>query len=260
MSELRLNLRISSFHKKMMDQQMGVISVEKKETGVISGEMRNVNLEQKNDMTPIRLSGFRNIESLLENPKKVEKERDWYKERNEERPNRLMENKKEEPIEEKFIIKEEDFPTLGNDIKQEKKVGWVTEKKIDINIDNFKKIADDINEVTIKKMNEYSYSRGQIERELVDNEIREQKLEDYIKRVKKMYDRDYVTYVQNDYMDYEMLYYDDEDDMSIDKQLYEEMLEETIYRDVQLENEMYDNESYYKVYDEEAKYYDNMDI
>ena len=260
MSDLRLKLRVSSFHKKLMDQQMGVISAEKKESGVISidKEMKEVHLEQKDIKTPKeRISGFRNIESLLENPKNREnREETWNKHRINKIDNEYVENdEKEEECNKQFIMKEEDIPELMNnnlENKEEKINSWSGFNK---NINELQNIGNEINRITREK-----YDKEVIEnynKMLIANDtiMREQRLEDFIKKVKKNYEKEYIVYDIDAYIEDELRYYVDEDDMTDEYILYEEMLEETRNRDIELDKLIYDNDEYYKYYDEEAKYY-----
>jgi len=78
--------------------------------------------------------------------------------------------------------------------------------------------------------------------------------------VKKNYEKDYVSYDMQDYIEDELANYIDEEDMTENDILYEEMLEEVRNRDIELDNIMEDNEAYYIVYDAESKYYENIDI
>ena len=78
--------------------------------------------------------------------------------------------------------------------------------------------------------------------------------------MKKNYEKDYVSYDMQDYIEDELANYIDEEDMTENDILYEEMLEEVRNRDIELDNIMEDNEAYYIVYDAESKYYENIDI
>lgn len=269
MSESRLNIRISSFHKKMMEKQLGVNSAEKKEGSVISKEMKEVHLEQKVNETPIRKQGFRNIECLLENPKEDRRNDENYnrKDRRNERVydfNNIEEEKEKEEEDKKFVMKEEDFPDIIKTNKEEKteektenKIKW----SLKLDTDDFKKVADEINTMTKSRLNEETYNKSLIDRERKVQELREQRLDEYIKKVKKSYEKDYLVYDMEDYLEFELRDYIDEDDIDDNEVLYEEMLEETINRDYQLDIELLDGEHYYKVYDEESKYYESeMDL
>ena len=265
MSESRLNIRISSFHKKMMEKQLGVNSAEKKEESVISKEMKEVHLEQKVNETPIRKQGFRNIECLLENPKEDRRNDENYnrKDRRNERVydfNNIEEEKEKEEEDKKFVMKEEDFPDIIKTNKEEKtenKIKW----SLKLDTDDFKKVADEINTMTKSRLNEETYNKSLIDRERKVQELREQRLDEYIKKVKKSYEKDYLVYDMEDYLEFELRDYIDEDDIDDNEVLYEEMLEETINRDYQLDIELLDGEHYYKVYDEESKYYESeMDL
>jgi hypothetical protein len=57
----------------------------------------------------------------------------------------------------------------------------------------------------------------------------------------------------------ELANYVDEEDMTENDILYEEMLEEVRNRDIEIDNEMVDSEKYYKIFDEEAKYYEYVE-
>ena len=185
-------LRRSNFDKKLK-QTLGVISAEKKESGVISEEkkeMNNVQLEQKEIMTPIKTIG-RNFDSLLENTKEIFENTkqpsvrnfnsllDTTKQTSGRNFNSLLENhqenkynrydekieeKIEEKDEQKLEMNEENFPSLmmcpTKDNIEEKKIKW----NMTIDIDNFKKIANDINNDTIKRINEDNINKKIIER------------------------------------------------------------------------------------------------
>lgn len=260
MSETRLKLRVSSFHKKLMEQQAGVISAEKKESGVISieKEMKEVHLEQKDIKTPKeRISGFRNIESLLENPKKKENEykKEEYR-KDEEYISKRNEEEKEEEIEKRYIPMEEDFPELmekKEDEKEEKKSCW----------NNFKKDVDEIRETVSeinKKMRDANMEELKkneiINRDKMREQAREERVEEYIKKVKKNYDKEYIVYDMETYIQDELQYYMDDDDITLEYILYEEMFDEVRNRDFFLDIFSYDHEHYYKYYDLESKYYE----
>jgi hypothetical protein len=272
-------LRRSNFDKKLQ-QTLGVSSAEKKDNGVISNkikEMNNEHLEQKEIMTPIitriKNEGFRNLSCLLENPTQIENDeidknndryRNRYRDKNRENYNERIEEKQEEKIEEtKFEMKEGDFPLLtqnGNEEKngekkEENKVKW--SMKIEIN--NFKKMADNINNQTIQKINEEVANKKMLDKELMEQEMRNDRLDDYIKKIKKSYEKDYLLYDINDYMIDELANYVDEEDMTENDILYDEMLEEVRNRDIEIDNEMIDSEKYYKILDEEAKYYEYVE-
>jgi hypothetical protein len=272
-------LRRSNFDKKLQ-QTLGVSSAEKKDNGVISNKIKEMNdehLEQKEIMTPIitrvKNEGFRNLSCLLENPKQIENDeidknndryRNRYRDKNRENYNERIEEKQEEKIEEtKFEMKEEDFPLLMQNTNEEKNEEKKEENKVrwnmKIDFENFKKIADDINNQTIQKINEEVANKKMKDKELMEQEMRAERLDDYIKKVKKSYEKDYLLYDIDDYMIDELANYVDEEDMTIDDLLYEEMLEEVKNREIEIDNDMVDSERYYTVYDEEAKYYEYIE-
>jgi hypothetical protein len=71
--------------------------------------------------------------------------------------------------------------------------------------------------------------------------------------------KDYLLYDIDDYMIDELANYVDEEDMTENDILYDEMLEEVRNRDIEIDNEMIDSEKYYKILDEEAKYYEYVE-
>jgi hypothetical protein len=258
---------------KMMEQQMGVISVEKKEDKVISinKEIRDVHLEQKDVKTPTgRLSGFRNIESLLENPKnkEVRDEKIYIKNDKKHCKNydiindNYKEDEKEDESEKRFIMKEEDFPDImisnkeenkeQTENKEQKENKWSLFNK---DVDKLKSIGEEINKVTKEKYDNEIVENYNKMVEANYSIMKEQRLDDFIRKVKKNYDKEYVAYDLDTYIEDELRYYVDEEDITIEDILYEEMLEETKYREMEIDKLMDDNENYYKYYDEEAKYY-----
>jgi hypothetical protein len=85
---------------------------------------------------------------------------------------------------------------------------------------------------------------------------REERVEEYIKKVKKNYDKEYILYDMDTYIQDELLYYMDDDDITPQYILYEEMLEEVRYNNIIFDIFTYDHEHYYTYYDYESKYYE----
>ena len=81
-------------------------------------------------------------------------------------------------------------------------------------------------------------------------------MEEYIKKVKKNYDKEYIVYDMETYIQDELQYYMDDDDITLEYILYEEMFDEVRNRDFFLDIFSYDHEHYYKYYDLESKYYE----
>jgi hypothetical protein len=242
-----------------MDQQMGVISVEKKENGVISieKEMKEIHLEQKDVKTPNeRISGFRNIESLLENPKKRETIDDYRRdnEYNMRHMNEVKrnENEVEEEVEVKYIPKEEDFPELMNKKVEETKSCWNNFKK---DVGEIIETVNEINRLTRQSNIEIVIKNDIKRKEEMREAEREERVEEYIKKVKKNYDKEYIVYDMDTYILDELQYYIDDDDITNEYILYEEMLDEVRYTDVVLDKLTYDNDNYYIYYDLESKFY-----
>ena len=85
--------------------------------------------------------------------------------------------------------------------------------------------------------------------------FRQERVEEYIKKVKKNYEKEYIVYDMETYINDELQYYIDDEDITQEYILYEEMLEEVRTRDTFLDITSYDHEHYYTYYDFEAKYY-----
>ena len=171
-------------------------------------------------------------------------------------------DKKEEKVEEKPVLTEMDFPEL--EIKETKQpLMTVTNyKKILEDVEGLREGAEKMNSEIIELEEKEMHERINAEIFYIQQKEKEKRRWDYIKKVKKQYENDYVTYSPDDYLKYEMLYYVDEEELSHDEelQLYEEMLIETKNREVEINNEIYDSEKYYKYYDEESKYYEGGNI
>jgi len=136
--------------------------------------------------------------------------------------------------------------------KEQKENKWSLFNK---DVDKLKSIGEEINKVTKEKYDNEIVENYNKMVEANYSIMKEQRLDDFIRKVKKNYDKEYVAYDLDTYIEDELRYYVDEEDITIEDILYDEMLEETKYREMEIDKLMDDNENYYKYYDEEAKYY-----
>jgi hypothetical protein len=152
----------------------------------------------------------------------------------------------EEPI--KKILTSNDFPTLIDIPIKDNNLTWIKDKSLDTS--NLTEVANTINQQSKKLLDEHN-KKQQLEEKLLLDEIEHEKcLSEFIKKVKKQYEKDYVTHDENDYINDELQYFYDEN--SEDNLLYEEMLNEVKNRHIDLNIEFYDREDYYTIYDSES--------
>jgi hypothetical protein len=257
-------IRVSSFHKLLAERSQQGLNLDTPEikkvndTRPIEGRVENNRSFSIETKTENHINFVENRRNFSFNQKSLGENRNENRKNLSENPRRYS-DKKEEKVEEKPVLTEMDFPEL--EIKETKSP--VSTVKTD-----YKKLLDDVvglREGT-EKMNLEIIENGEkdkkerilVEIAIIQEKEKERRRWDYIKKIKKQYENDYVTYSPDDYLEHEMLYYVDEEELSQDEELalYEEMLLETKNRDVILETELLDSEKYYTVYDEESKYYE----
>jgi len=248
-------IRVSSFHKLLAERSQQGLNLdtpeikkcETKSPVIRSENTRGFTIETPNESRNFSFNQKSFGENRNENRKNFSENTDGFR------------DKKEEKVEEKPVLTEMDFPEL--EIKETKPTVSTVKR-------DYKKLLDDVDGLRegTEKMNLEIIENGEKEKKerilaeiaIIQEKEKERRRWDYIKKIKKQYENDYVTYSPDDYLEHEMLYYVDEEELSQDEELalYEEMLLETKNRDVVLETELLDSEKYYTVYDEESKYYE----
>jgi hypothetical protein len=252
-----MTIKVSNFHKLLQERSQKGLNLDSPEIKSDSSEsVRHVNTRSFTIETPSESRNFSfNQKSFGEN-------------RNENRrnfsvnPPRGFSDKKEEKVEEKPVLTKMDFPEL--EIKEIKSSAVTVRdyKKLLEDVEGLKEGADKMNAEIIEREEKEMNDRIESEISYIQEKEKERRRWDYIKKIKKQYENDYVSYNPDDYLEHEMLYYVDEEELSNDEvlALYEEMLQETKNREIELDNEIYDSEKYYTVYDEESKYYEGDSI
>ena len=248
-------IRVSSFHKLLAERSQQGLNLdtpeikkcETKSPVIRSENTRGFTIETPNESRNFSFNQKSFGENRNENRRNFSENTDGFR------------DKKEEKVEEKPVLTEMDFPEL--EIKETKPTVSTVKR-------DYKKLLDDVDGLRegTEKMNLEIIENGEKEKKerilaeiaIIQEKEKERRRWDYIKKIKKQYENDYVTYSPDDYLEHEMLYYVDEEELSQDEELalYEEMLLETKNRDVVLETELLDSEKYYTVYDEESKYYE----
>ena len=256
-------IRVSSFHKLLAErsqQGLNLDTPEIKKNETKSPVIRSENTRGFTIETPNE-----SRRNSVENRREFDKNRREFGEnRNENRRNfsenpRGFSDRKEEKVEEKPVLTEMDFPEL--EIKENKPTVSTVKtdyKKLLDDVDGLREGTEKMNLDIIEFAEKDKKERILAEISIIQEREKERRRWDYIKKIKKQYENDYVTYSPDDYLQHEMLYYVDEEELSQDEELalYEEMLLETKNRDVILDTELLDSEKYYTVYDEESKYYE----
>lgn len=249
-----MTIKVSNFHKLLQERSQKGLNLDSPEIKSDSSPQtgRSQNTRSFTIETPSESRNFSfNQKSFGEN--RNENRRNFS-----ENPHRYS-DKKEEKIEEKPVLTEMDFPEL--EIKETKSpVSTVKTdyKKLLDDVDGLREGTEKMNLDIIEFAEKDKKERILAEISIIQEKEKERRRWDYIKKIKKQYENDYVTYSPDDYLEHEMLYYIDEEELSQDEELalYEEMLLETKNRDVILDTELLDSEKYYTVYDEESKYYE----
>jgi hypothetical protein len=239
MSEDRLRIRAtaSSFHLKLMKLSQPNESNEEKK------------IEKPIEKVETSTSG-RDFSILLEKTERpyFKKERkDEYFEKKEE-----IDEEEVEPQKKEFTP--EDFPTLMTTTTQTNTM-WVKDKKLTMDEEHFKLLSSAINEESTKQLADKQRLENQEKAAILEEQEREARLAEYIKKVKKQYERDYLVHNEADYLEDELQYFDDNNEPDETTLLYEEMLEETRNRDLSIQFD--DPDYYYDVYDEETPFYES---
>jgi hypothetical protein len=242
MSEDRLRLRAanSSFHFKLMNL------VQTDETT----PKPNINNSSTTKTTDIKSNG-RDFSALKEEISLTKLEKPYHKK--DIIINTTYDENTDIKDEKSAEFNIENFPTLINQ-QVTKDIKWVSDKKLDINPEYFKTVSDNINVITRQKQEQQSHSEI-IEKQSFLNELeKETRLAEHIKKVKKLYEKDYLVHDEKDYLEEEIFSFFHQEENSEQIKLYDEMLEEIRNRDLSIEFD--DPEYYYTVYDEETPYYE----
>lgn len=241
MSEERLRIRAtaSSFHQRLL----GLSKTNETEITVKKEHHNNTNKEV------VKSSG-RDFSVLKEDLPRNKHDKPLYKKDEPEPVKEVIEELPQKPV-----FTPDDFPTLNIPLTI-KETTWVKDRTLDINPEYFNEVSIKINEQSRSKLDEQTYIDTQSKQAIIEEQEREARMYECIKKIKKQYEKDYVTHDEKDYLDDELQYYMDELDNSEERILYDEMLDETRNRNNQLDIELEDPEHYYIVYDEETPYYE----